>query len=415
MCTQQISRRAFGAASVAAFSSKAFASEPPRDVTYLEDFDELWRTLGERYCFFGEKRTDWNKVRAIYRPMAIEADSEDVFTDVLRRVLAELYDAHTHLSDPPNGFPRWPPYDILAAREDGEVRIVAIEKGSAADVAGLRIGDRIVAIGGSPIEKVAGDLMPKCLTKSDPAADHCALNVAVSGRTGQGREFTIRSPAGGQTRGVALPTKRRPDQPDLESRTLAGAVGYICIRSFGNTETIAAFDKALANLKESPGLIIDVRGNGGGDTAVARPIMGRFIAERKPYALMRRRDGRGLGAPWTEYVDPRGPFTYTKPTVVLADHWSGSMAEGFPMGMRGIGRGRIVGTRMMGLGAAVFPIRLDRTGIQAQYSAEAVYDINDVPRWLLRPDVEVAAGADILAAGVDEHRRIIEHERNSKK
>ena len=75
------------------------------------------------------------------------------------------------------------------------------------------------------------------------------------------------------------------------------------------------------------------------------------------------------------------------------------MAEGFPMGMRGIGRGTIVGTPMMRVGAAVFPLRLDRTGIDLQYSAEPVYDVHDQPRWLLDPDIFVPTG-DILAAGV---------------
>ncbi|HBI19801.1 MAG TPA: peptidase S41, partial [Brevundimonas sp.] len=139
--------------------------------------------------------------------------------------------------------------------------------------------------------------------------------------------------------------------------------------------------------------------NGGGDTAVARPIMGRFITETKPYARMRRREGRGLSDFWTETVEPRGPFTYTRPVVVLTNHWSGSMAEGFPMGMRGLGRATIVGTPMMGLGAAVFPITLDRTGLKAQYSAEPVYDMQNRPRWLMQPDIVVLDGADILAAG----------------
>ena len=51
------------------------------------------------------------------------------------------------------------------------------------------------------------------------------------------------------------------------------------------------------------------------------------------------------------------------------------MAEGFPMGMKGIGRAVTVGTETMGLGAAVFPLRLDRTGITINYSAEPVYDV----------------------------------------
>jgi carboxyl-terminal processing protease len=188
---------------------------------------------------------------------------------------------------------------------------------------------------------------------------------------------------------------------------LNGGIGYIHIRSFGNSDVVTAFDAALATLHETRGLILDARDNGGGDTAVARPIMGRFIAERKPYALMRRREGPSLSAAWTEYVDPRGPFTYAAPVIVLTNRWSGSMAEGFPMGMRDIGRARIVGTPMMGLGAAVFPLRLDRTGLQAQYSAEPVYDLRDQPRAHLRPDVETPPGADVLAAGLRELHRMM--------
>lgn len=76
------------------------------------------------------------------------------------------------------------------------------------------------------------------------------------------------------------------------------------------------------------------------------------------------------------------------------------MAEGFPMGMRGIGRATIVGTPMMRLGAGVFPLRLDRTGLDLQYSAEPVYDVDDRARSLLEPDVPVSAGEDIVAAGI---------------
>jgi carboxyl-terminal processing protease len=60
---------------------------------------------------------------------------------------------------------------------------------------------------------------------------------------------------------------------------------------------------------------------------------------------------------------------------------------------------------MMGLGAAVFRVRLDRTGVEAQYSAEPVYDVNDAPRWRIQPDILVGDGADILAAGLAEARR----------
>jgi carboxyl-terminal processing protease len=90
-----------GAASVA-LPGLAIA-EPAHDTTYAQDFDELWETLRDHYCFFEAKSTDWNKVRAMYRPRALAAESDDAFQAVVGAVLCELYDAHTHLNDPPDG------------------------------------------------------------------------------------------------------------------------------------------------------------------------------------------------------------------------------------------------------------------------------------------------------------------------
>ena len=375
------------------------ASEPAHDVTAAQDFDELWETLRDRYCFFESKATDWQKVRQMYRPLALAAESEDAFSGVVGRVLAELYDAHTHLSDPPDGARRWPLYDLLVEMGDDVVRVAAVQPGSAAADAGLAIGDIITSVDGVAMGTLIHDISPKCLKRADPAAVAYTINVAVAGRRGMPREMSVRS-KGSEPRDLSLPLKQWPQRANVESRRLDGGLGYIAIHTFGDTAVVEAFETALAELRECRGLIIDVRGNGGGDTAVARPIMGRFITEPKPYAMMRRRDAARLGGSWTESVDPRGPFTYANPVAVLVDHWSGSMAEGFPMGMRGIGRATIVGTPMMGLGAAVFALRLDRTGIQAQYSGEPVYDVTGKARWTLRPDVEVPDGADILAAGI---------------
>lgn len=376
----------------------ARAAEPDHDVVFASDFDELWSTLDQRYCFFAEKHTDWNRVRELYRPMALAAPSDEAFADILSRAVSELYDPHTALSNPPAGSQRGPNSDLMVEWRNGQARITAIADDSAALEAGLVLGDVILAVDGRPIEALMRDLTPKCLTRPDLAAEAYALSRAVAGVRGQPRRYLMAS-GGGEAREVLLPIRQTPPKPDLEWRRLDDGAGYVIIRSFADDSVADSFDQALAELRDAPGLILDVRYNGGGDTAVARPIMGRFISETKPYARMRRREGLSLSEAWTERVEPKGPFTFTAPVVVLTSHWSGSMAEGFPMGMKGLGRATIVGTPMMGLGAAVFPIRLDRTGLQAQYSAEPVYDVSDRPRWLMRPDVEVADGADILAAG----------------
>lgn len=376
------------------------AAEPPRDITFAEDFDELWRTLAERYCYFDEKRTDWKAVRRMYRPEALAARSFDEFASVVRRVIGELYDAHTYLRAPAPDSSRGPYFDLwVEPGSDGTALITSVRESSAAADIGIRPGELVFAVDGRPIEQIAAPLMPRCLSRPDTAATAFALNIAVSGRSGQARTLSLRS-RDGRTREMLIPVKTPAELPNVESRLLSGNVGMVVIRSFADEAVVAAFDAALLRFKDTAGLIIDVRENGGGDAAVARPIMGRFITETKPYALMRRREGRRLSKPWTETVEPRGPFTYHQPVAVLTTRWSASMAEGFPMGMRGIGRGLIVGTPMMRVGAAVFPLRLDRTGLELQYSAEPVYDVQDRPRWLLEPDVPVEGGANILAAAL---------------
>ena len=391
-------RTGLAAVAGSAISGAGWTAEPDRDVTYVGDFDELWETLRDRYCFFSEKRTDWNRVRAVYRPLARSADSDDAFAEVLRRTLAELYDPHTSLANPPAGSQRLPISDLITEWRNGQAVVTALDSNGVAAEGGLALGDVILSTDGRPIAPLVQDLLPKCLIRPDPAAQAYALNSAVAGLRGQPRRYLLATGAA-EPREVVLPIRQSPPQPNVEWRRLDDGAGYVAIRSFADDAVTESFDQALMELRDAPGLIIDVRNNGGGDTAVARPIMGRFITETKPYARMRRREGEGLGEFWTETVEPRGPFTYTRPVVVLTNHWSGSMAEGFPMGMRGLGRATVVGTPMMGLGAAVFTFRLDRKGIQGQYSAEPVYDVKDQPRWLMQPDVSVPDGEDILAAG----------------
>ena len=157
----------------------------------------MWRTLGERYCFFSDKAVDWNRVRARYRPLAIAADNLPAFSDIVRQVLGELYDAHTHLSDPAEGAPRWPMYDLLVEAAPAGARIIDIRDGSSAQAAGLAIGDVVTGVGGTPVTVRAAQLGPKCLLRPDPAAQAYALNCAVSGLRGQPRRLDVTPAAGG--------------------------------------------------------------------------------------------------------------------------------------------------------------------------------------------------------------------------
>ena len=56
----------------------------------------------------------------------------------------------------------------------------------------------------------------------------------------------------------------------------------------------------------------------------------------------------GLGPRPAEFVNPRGPWTYSAPVVVVVDGFSVSMAEGCAIALSGLGHAGIVGARWPG-------------------------------------------------------------------
>lgn len=363
------------------------------DANFAKRFTKIWGELDRKYCYFIDSNIDWKKAYDFYFPLAQKCQSESEFINLIDALLRETLDAHTHIKNPKEGAPRWPPYDLYVADEFGNCIIHAVHEYSSAKENGLKAYDQILEINDIPIYNLAQNLKPKSLIKPDKKTLNYLLNLAVAGNRGKTRKIKYLK-KDGSIETIILPLYKGTFPPDFDTKMLDSNIGYIAIHTFGDDAIIKQFDKALEDFKNTKGLIIDVRYNGGGDTAIARPIMGRFIKTKKPYAQMAKRKAQELGEKWIEYVDARGPFTYEKPVVVLCNHWSASMAEGFPMGMRAICGAKVLGTKMMGLGAAVYSSNAG--GIDFQYSAEPVYDINGKLRDNFMPDIMLDDEIDFI-------------------
>lgn len=72
------------------------------DNTPLGNFQVLWQTLDEKYCFFDEKKVDWDSVYQVYRPKveAINNDDERALFSVFADMLNTLNDGHVNLYTP---------------------------------------------------------------------------------------------------------------------------------------------------------------------------------------------------------------------------------------------------------------------------------------------------------------------------
>ena len=88
------------------------------------------------------------------------------------------------------------------------------------------------------------------------------------------------------------------------------------------------------------------------------------------------------------------------------------MGEGMAIGLDGLGRGTVVGTRMAGLNGAVFDLQLPNTGIRLNYAAEKLFHLDGTPREDFVPPVAVKLSGKrtddvILAEGVRTLRRLL--------
>ncbi len=369
---------------------------------FEEDFDYLWKNVLDEYAYFDRKKTDWNKVREIYRPRIKDVRSVGDFVTLLEDALEELYDFHTHLNTNTASSPRLVPSgaDMWAEWKDGRAVVTEVRPRSSAAKAGARVGMQVVSINGTAIGEAVRKRLGESLRTSDPEANNWALRILLAGRRNEKRFIEVIN--GGARRLLSLddqhPGEAMGDRPLLDYRRVGRGIGYIRINnSLGNTALIEQFDVALAGLRNTRGLILDLRDTpSGGNTTVARGIMGRFISRDRPYqkhSIPVEERLYGTRRSWIELVSPRGAFIYHAPVVVLVDHWTGSMGEGVAIGMNGMKRATVVGTEMARLVGATSSIKLPHTGIGVTFPTEKLFHVNGTPREDFVPPVYV----DLLA------------------
>lgn len=66
------------------------------------NFESLWSTLDQRYCFFQEKGIDWDSIHAVYSPRISDKMTSQELFDVCADMLGELRDGHVNLIAPFN-------------------------------------------------------------------------------------------------------------------------------------------------------------------------------------------------------------------------------------------------------------------------------------------------------------------------
>lgn len=109
-------------------------------------------------------------------------------------------------------------------------------------------------------------------------------------------------------------------------------IGYIAVSGWSDKNIPAQFDQALEKMRGTRGLIVDVRLNGGGGELLAREVAGRFLSAPFVYGYDQRRNGPAhtdLTEKDPRTVNPKGPWRYDRPVVLLIGQKCMSSNESF--------------------------------------------------------------------------------------
>ena len=360
---------------------------------YVEDFGSAWTFIRDNYTYLDEKAVDLARVRDLLRPRVAEVRDTDEFISLLEELIEHLYDHHAHLGVNTATSPRLVPTgaDLWAVHRDGHTFITQVRSGSDAERVGLQPGMVIVTIDGRPVREAVADRLPQGVDPKNAAARDWALRALLAGRHNANVQLEVLAESGPRT--VAFqPGMTNRSETALAATLLDGHIGYVRIHnSLGQRSLVREWDAALRALRQTDGLILDLRDTpSGGDTIVARPLLGRLVVEARPY---QRHEIPAEGRTWVESVEPRGPFTYDEPVAVLVGRWTGSMGEGVAIGLDGMGRATVFGTAMAGLRGALRGHSLQHTGFQVRVPAERLYHVDGTPREAFVPPMLVKPGA----------------------
>jgi carboxyl-terminal processing protease len=113
---------------------------------------------------------------------------------------------------------------------------------------------------------------------------------------------------------------------------LSPKIGYIHLLDSGLDEGYyaKAMDTLLDYLKDTDGLVLDLRDFEGGFDKSSAYIAGRFATSHNLFMTSRKRNGpkhTDFTSPVKWYVQPEGKSQYTKPIVVLTNRWTASSGE----------------------------------------------------------------------------------------
>jgi carboxyl-terminal processing protease len=320
-------------------------------------FEEIWETIDEKYYDPKFNGVNWRAVRDRYRPLIEQAGTDDQFYTLLKQMVGELRDAHTRFHTPRERRERKDQQRVTVGvsifEVEGQTVIVGVDPRSDAERLGVEPGMVVKSINGVPIAELLAAQKARLEPSSSERATGIRLyNRIIEGESGSQLRIALARSNGDQF-DVTLTRRSVDDLPKVTWRRLPSGYGYMRLNIW-KSPIHREFERALHRLRDAPGMIIDLRGNPGGEVDEVLDIAEHFFPERIPFGRFIARSGKTLKLFAGE--DDDDDELYRGSLVVLINESSGSGSEMFAGVLQETGRARVIGRPSCGclLGIARF-------------------------------------------------------------
>jgi len=321
-------------------------------------FEKVWKDVDEHYYDPEFGGVNWREIHQRYRPLVAAAKDDKDFYSILDRMTAELHDAHTRFSSPEQWRNHEKHQGVSLGFRPGyveeKVAVLEVIPESNAAHAGIKPGMIVIALDGQPI----ADRLAESEKHVLPSSSERVTKLRILGNAFAGPLETPLAASFQRADGTVFDVKfgRQvlSNAPHVTAAKLTPGFGYVRFDEF-QPALVKDFKAALEDLRDTPGLILDLRRNRGGVGATLEAMAGFFFNSKtlferrmgRKQVTVSERDGRRTEE-MKFFVGKRGGQIYSGPVVILVSEYSASATEVFAAGMQDSGRARLVGSQSCG-------------------------------------------------------------------
>ncbi len=364
-------------------------------LSWTKAFEKMHKTFSKEYAFTDWKKIDWESKRKKYLPQIEEAEKNNDINSyivALREYTISVPDGHVFIEGDFSYFMKH--YNggtfglFIAKLDDGRYIAFYIDKDGAAAKSGIKPGAEILKWDGLPIEEA----VKKTSTLwrfDDTGTSKTSLKLLLKyillarGPVNEKKSITYKNPGDTNKKTFVLSSQKvdmknnkfypfikpniiNDETKELTYKILPSGVGYIKIniliplKAFGRKKEFnkeqyqkllqeAFYSKMedainLFNKHNVPGVIIDVRGNGGGDEYLTAKLCGYFYNKASFYEYETYYKPETGNFPICNeiWIKPQH-VKYTGNVIALVNLVTYSAAEGIPMAVKKLKKGNVVG------------------------------------------------------------------------